>query len=190
MPTVNLTIGKLRGLGQCATRRGAFSVLALDHRHNLRQLLRPDAPDSVPPGELVTFKQQVVGALAPAASAVLLDPEFGAAQCIASGALPGNVGLLVAVEATGYIGDPGARQSWVLPGWSIGQDPADGRQRRQAVGVLPPRLADCPRDRVARPTSCRRVRRTRPALVPGAIVLFARPGPQKTRIWRASPRGD
>lgn len=119
MPTVNLTIGKLRGLGQCATRRSAFSVLALDHRNNLRQLLRPDAPDSVPLGELVTFKQQVIGALAPAASAVLLDPEFGVAQCIASGALPGNVGLLVAAEATGYIGDPGARQSQILPGWSI-----------------------------------------------------------------------
>ena len=119
MPTVSLTIGKLRGLGQCATRRGAFSVLALDHRDNLRQLLRPDAPDSVPAGELVAFKQQVVGALARAASAVLLDPEFGAAQCIASGALPGNVGLLVSAEATGYTGDPGARQSRVLPGWSI-----------------------------------------------------------------------
>jgi tagatose 1,6-diphosphate aldolase len=119
MPTVNLTIGKLRGLGQCATRRGAFSVLALDHRNNLRQLLRPDAPDSVPSGELVTFKQQVIGALAPAASAVLLDPEFGVAQCIASGALPGNVGLLVSAEATGYTGDPDARQSRVLPGWSI-----------------------------------------------------------------------
>jgi len=119
MPPMKLTIGKLRGLGQCATRRGAFSVLALDHRNNLRQLLCPDAPDSVPSGELVTFKQQVIGALAPATSAVLLDPEFGAAQCIAFGALPGNVGLLVAAEATGYTGDPAARQSRVLPGWSI-----------------------------------------------------------------------
>src|SRR5678810_80466 len=54
-----------------------------------------------------------------ASSAVLLDPEIGAAQCVASGVLPGDVGLVVAVEATGYTGDPTARQSRILPGWSV-----------------------------------------------------------------------
>ena len=117
--TVTLSLGKWRGLQQCSTARGALAVMALDHRGNLRQALNPAAPDSVPPGDLSAFKQQVVSALAPASSAVLLDPEFGAAQCVASGALPGCVGLLVAVEATGYTGDPLARQSQILPGWTV-----------------------------------------------------------------------
>jgi tagatose 1,6-diphosphate aldolase len=114
-----LSIGKFRGLQQCSTARGALAVLALDHRNNLRQALRPDTPDSVTDAEMVAFKQEVVARLASVSSAVLLDPEIGAAQCVASGALPGGVGLVVAVEATGYTGDPTARQSRILPGWSV-----------------------------------------------------------------------
>lgn len=113
-----LSIGKVRSLQQCATPRGALAILALDHRNNLRNALRPAAPDTVTAAELTSFKQDVIGALAPAASAVLLDPEVGAAQCIAAGVLPGTSGLVVAVEATGYTGDPGARVSSILPGWS------------------------------------------------------------------------
>ena len=114
-----LSIGKWRSLQQCATPHGALAVMALDHRGNLRQILNPAAPQSVTSEELTAFKQQVVSALAPVSSAVLLDPEFGVAQCVASGALPGQVGLLVAVEATGYTGDPLARRSRILPSWSV-----------------------------------------------------------------------
>ena len=117
--TRTLTLGKWRGLQQCASARGALAVLALDHRNNLRSALNPQAPQTVTDAEMAAFKQQAIDALAPAATAVLLDPEYGAAQCIASGALPGNVGLLTAVEATGYTGDPSARQSGLLPGWSV-----------------------------------------------------------------------
>jgi tagatose-1,6-bisphosphate aldolase len=114
-----LSLGKRRGLQQCSTARGAIAVMALDHRNNLRNALNPQHPQSVTDAELTAFKIETVRALAPAATAVLLDPEFGAAQCVASGALPGNVGLLVAVEATGYTGDPTARQSQILKDWSI-----------------------------------------------------------------------
>ncbi|HVN55439.1 MAG TPA: tagatose 1,6-diphosphate aldolase [Anaerolineaceae bacterium] len=114
-----ITIGKMRGLQQCSTRRGTIAVLALDHRNNLRHLLRPDAPDTVSDEELVAFKNLVVSYLAPAASAVLLDPQFSAAQATASRSLPGSTGLMVALEETGYTGDPAARGSQILPGWSV-----------------------------------------------------------------------
>jgi tagatose-1,6-bisphosphate aldolase len=114
-----LSIGKVRGLQQASTQRGAFAICALDHRNNLRNALNPAAPASVPLEAMIEFKRQVVQALAPAASAMLLDPEIGGAQCIASGALPGGAGLVMALEATGYTGDPTARQSQVLPGWSV-----------------------------------------------------------------------
>lgn len=119
MPT--LSIGKYRNLQQCATPGGALAVLALDHRQGLRKAMRPDAPDQVFPPEMTAFKQTLVTHLAPAASAVLLDPEVGAAQCIAAGVLPGQTGLVVALEATGYSGDSTARASQVLPGWSVGK---------------------------------------------------------------------
>ncbi len=114
-----LSIGKFRGLQQCAAPTGAISVLALDHRNNLRNALNPQDPQSVTAAELTAFKRQVIAQVSPASTAVLLDAEFGAAQCIASAALPGQVGLLVATEATGYTGDPTARQGRILPGWSV-----------------------------------------------------------------------
>jgi tagatose-1,6-bisphosphate aldolase len=114
-----LTPGKIRGLQQCSTSRGTLAVLALDHRNNLRQALNPADPPSVRDVDLSTFKVEVTRALSPAASAVLLDPEFGAFQVVDQAALPGAVGLVVAIEATGYTGDPAARESKLLDRWSV-----------------------------------------------------------------------
>lgn len=113
------SIGKLRGLQQCSSARHTFTVLALDHRQNLRRALNPQNPVAVSDAELSQFKLEVLAALADGATAVLLDPEVSAAQAIAAQILPGQLGLVVAVEATGYTGDPGARRSQVLPGWSV-----------------------------------------------------------------------
>jgi tagatose 1,6-diphosphate aldolase len=111
--------GTRRGLDMCASARGTFAVLALDHRQNLRKELRPAEPESVSYDEMVEFKRAVVRALSPVATGTLLDPEIGAAQCIADGSLPARAGLLVAIEATGYSGPSTARISRVLPGWSV-----------------------------------------------------------------------
>ena len=111
--------GTRRGLDACASARGTFGVLALDHRQNLRRELRPDDPAAVTYDEMVDFKRAVVRALAPVATGTLLDPEIGAAQCIADGSLPGGAGLIVAIEATGYEGASTARVSRVLDGWSV-----------------------------------------------------------------------
>jgi tagatose 1,6-diphosphate aldolase len=113
--------GTRRGLDACASARGTFAVLALDHRQNLRRELHPEAPDATTHGEMVAFKRAVVRALAPFATGTLLDPEVGAAQAIADGSLPGRAGLLVALEATGYQGPPTERASRILPGWSAAQ---------------------------------------------------------------------
>lgn len=114
-----ISIGKLRGLQQCSSPRRTFTCLALDHRQNLRRALRPSDPASVNDDELTRFKLEVTAALADLPTAVLLDPEFSAAQAVARGVLPGWSGLIVAVESTGYTGEPNARQSQVLPGWSV-----------------------------------------------------------------------
>ena len=66
---------------------------------------------------LTQLKLELLAGLAADATAVMLDPEYSAAQAISSRTLPGNVGFLVAVEAQGYLGDPRARQTTLLEGW-------------------------------------------------------------------------
>jgi tagatose 1,6-diphosphate aldolase len=112
-------IGKVRRLQQCATPDGHFVILAMDHRGNLRRSLNPAKPEAVSYDAMVDFKRQVVGSLAPVASAVLLDPEYGAVQTVMDGTIPGQTGLIVAVEKTGYEGHAAARESQILPGWSV-----------------------------------------------------------------------
>ncbi len=112
-------IGARRGLDACASERGTFAVLALDHRQNLRRILQPDDPAAVTYDEMVEFKRAVVRALSPAATGTLLDPEIGAAQSIWDRSLPPDAGLIVAIEATGYDGPSMARVSRVLDGWSV-----------------------------------------------------------------------
>jgi len=119
--SVTYVLGARRGLAACASERGTFAVLALDHRQNLRKELRPADPGSVTYDEMVEFKRAVVRALAPVATGTLLDPEIGAAQCISDGSMPARAGLIVAIEATGYLGSPTARISRVLDGWSVEQ---------------------------------------------------------------------
>jgi len=114
-------LGTLRGLDACASEKGTFSVLALDHRNNLRRMLAPDDPESVTYEQLVEVKRAIVRAVAGTASGILLDPEIGAGPAVAEGTLPPGCGLLVAVEATGYEGAPTARQSRLLRGWGVAQ---------------------------------------------------------------------
>jgi len=111
----NISIGKLRGLQQISSQRGTFTCLALDHRQNLRKANSAFVDDA----ELSHFKTDVTAALAHRSTAVLLDPEVSAAQAIAARAIPNNVGLVVAVESTGYAGDATARQAQIIPGWSV-----------------------------------------------------------------------
>ncbi len=110
-----LSIGKLRGLQQISSKRGTFTALALDHRQNLRKA-NPLFNDN---SELSRFKLDVTSALASEATAVLLDPEVSAAQAISQHVIPNHVGLVVAVESTGYIGDATARHAQIIPGWSV-----------------------------------------------------------------------
>ncbi len=110
-----ISIGKLRGLQQISSKRGTITALALDHRQNLRKA----NPAFVNDEELSRFKLDVTSTLASEATAVLLDPEVSAAQAIAQHAIPKEIGLVVAIESTGYTGDATARHAQIIPGWSV-----------------------------------------------------------------------
>src|ERR1041385_700877 len=124
-----ISIGKLRGLQQISSGRGTITALALDHRQNLRKA----NPAFVNDEELSRFKLEVVSALASESTAVLLDPEVSAAQAIAQASVPGEVGLVVALESTGYTGEVTARHAQIIPGWSVAKAK---RMGASAVKVL------------------------------------------------------
>jgi len=114
-----LSIGKLRGLQQLANEKGIIAMCALDHRGSLMRMLNEKHPDSVSYQTLVDFKLDLSQSLASHASAILLDPIYGAGQAIAAGILPKSTGLLVSLEESGYSGDPDARITDLLPSWSV-----------------------------------------------------------------------
>jgi tagatose 1,6-diphosphate aldolase len=70
--------------------------------------------------EVVRIKRAVTHVLAPHATAVLIDVEFGYPHCLRE--IPGNVGLLLAYERPGFdAAGPGGRErrSGLVEGWSV-----------------------------------------------------------------------
>ncbi len=114
-----LTAGKLRGLREIANEGGIFTMAAEDQRGSMRKMLNADDPKSVSAEQMTDVKTDICRALSPVASAMLIDPEYGAAQSIASGALRGNCGLLVSLEDSDYeqVGDD--RRAKILEGWGV-----------------------------------------------------------------------
>jgi tagatose-1,6-bisphosphate aldolase len=109
------------GLASIAREDGTLAVVAMDQRNTLRRMLRAvDRPSD--PDELRCFKVDVVEALSPGASALLLDPEFGVPAVDEAGVMAPGCALLIAVEPPDrdlWNGEPRARlnpqrtASWV-----------------------------------------------------------------------------
>jgi len=114
-----LSIGKIRGLQQIANPDGILTICAMDHRGSLRSMIDEEQPGEVNSEEMVERKLELCSTLAKYASAVLLDPIFGAAQCISHRVLPNNTGLLVSIEASGYSGEKEHRLTKLLDEWSV-----------------------------------------------------------------------
>lgn len=138
MRTVSL--GKWRRLQQAAGGGGVFTVLAMDHRGPLRRALG-QAPD--PDAALAELKEDVVRALAPRASAVLLDPEIGLPHCLRHNALPGATGLIVAQD-TGSTGDPQRLSTALVPDWSVTDTARVGAAGAKLLVYYHPEAPDAP----------------------------------------------
>ncbi len=119
-------LGVLRGLTACTDRAGFFTVLAIDHPTAL--ILPPGPEGRDDHAEAIAIKTRLAEAMTPYASAVLVDPDLGLPACVGTGALPGNVGLMLCIEGEEYQRLPDAhRTSDVRAGWSP-------RKVRQAGG--------------------------------------------------------
>lgn len=103
------------GLDQLRNAEGRYAVLAIDHRDSLRLALQPDDPDSVSVDQIVDFKLETIRTLSPRATGVMLEPEYSIPIAIESGALADGVGFFAALEAQGYLADPGAGPTRLMP---------------------------------------------------------------------------
>ncbi|MFC1860010.1 tagatose 1,6-diphosphate aldolase [Chloroflexota bacterium] len=114
-----LSVGKIRGLQQIANPDGILTICAMDHRESLQRMINKENPGGVSYEGMVERKLELCSSLAKYASAVLLDPIFGAAQCISHSVLPSDTGLLISIEASGYSGEKDHRLTRLLDDWSV-----------------------------------------------------------------------
>ena len=122
----------MTGLDDLRDESGRFRVLAIDHRDSLRQFLARGRPadgagdGGVTDDQITAMKIELVGAVSPFATGVMLEPEYSIPQVIEAGALASGVGFFAALESQGYLDDPGAGPTTVLEGWSVAAAAASG----------------------------------------------------------------
>lgn len=115
----NLSIGKIRGLQEISTTDGYLTVLALDQRGSLIHAMGLEKEDPGLYEKIRDFKLDTVQELLPYCSAVLLDPQYSAAEAIHDGLVSGQKGIIVTTEETGYVEKPDGRTNQLIPGWSL-----------------------------------------------------------------------
>src|SRR3954462_2043214 len=100
----------MKPLHSISTPQGIIAAIAVDQRKSLRRMIG-DATDA----QLADFKEAVVAALSPHASAVLVDPEYGltAIEQLAPGS-----GLLVTYESDGFDNPRPHRMLALMPEYS------------------------------------------------------------------------
>lgn len=107
------TTSETRAVQQLSTENGALAVLAADQRVSLRAMF--ERGGGAGSAELGEFKRALVEALAPAASAVLLDPEIALPDVVDRGLVPRQTGILVSVEVSGDEPDGDLHPARLLP---------------------------------------------------------------------------
>ncbi|HEX6525186.1 MAG TPA: tagatose 1,6-diphosphate aldolase [Streptosporangiaceae bacterium] len=114
---VPVDLGKIRGLQRVTSAAGFFEICALDHLSDFAELL---GRDPVSFADVVTAKDALVRALSPSVSAWLLDARYGL-HAVATGALPGAVGLMSTIEDEDYSIPEGPRRTRYREGWGLRQ---------------------------------------------------------------------
>jgi tagatose 1,6-diphosphate aldolase len=115
-----LSLGKVRCLQQLTNELGVFSIIALDHRGSFLQMLGQAAAGTTVSWDIMAAEKiRIAQALAPHASAVLLDPLYSAGPVIARGVLPKQTGFVVACEKSGYSSEIHSRPTTLQADWSV-----------------------------------------------------------------------
>ncbi|GAP37811.1 tagatose 1,6-diphosphate aldolase [Piscinibacter sakaiensis] len=117
---MNLHLGKTWGLRRMANEAGHFTMVALDQRPPIANLVaakRGIAPADVGFADMVAVKRLLVDVLGRSASAMLMDPNY--AFPAALDRLPAQAGLVVTLEDHRFRDTPGGRLSHSIRDWSV-----------------------------------------------------------------------
>ena len=116
----SLRLGKTWGLRRMADDAGHFTMVALDQRPPIANLVaarRGIAPADVSFADMVAVKRLLVDVLGRGASAMLMDPNFAIPAALDR--LPARTGLVVTLEDHRFRDTPGGRLSHSIRDWSV-----------------------------------------------------------------------
>ena len=120
MQTDSFYLGKTWGLRRMANEAGHFTMVALDQRPPIANLVaakRGIAPSQVSFADMLAVKRLLVEVLGQQASAMLLDPNY--AFPAALDRLPARTGMVATLEDHRFQDTPGGRLSNSIRDWSV-----------------------------------------------------------------------
>ena len=133
-------VGRRRRLARLGDPAGIVAGIALDHRDSFRATLADRGIGPLGDAWVRDVKRILAAALAPGATAIMLDAELGGAA-LEAGAVPASIGLVMPLEAQGYEAAGDDRVTTLLPDFSA----ADAlRWGADACKLLVPYRADRP----------------------------------------------
>ena len=109
-----------RRLVRLGGERGVVAGIAIDHRDSFRVMLERQGLAGLGDADLRELKLRLARVLAPAATAIMLDEEFGG-PALDAGAIPASVALIMPLEAQGYETVEDGRTTTLLTDFSPGQ---------------------------------------------------------------------
>lgn len=115
-----LSLGKTWGLRRMANDDGHFTMLAVDQRPPIANLIaarRGIAADQVTFQDMIAVKRVIVDAVGNLPSAVLFDPNFAMPAALAR--LSPRTGLILTLEDHRFETTPGGRLSRSIDDWSV-----------------------------------------------------------------------
>lgn len=131
-------VGRRRRLARLGGPSGVVSGLAMDHRDSLRMVLAERGIEDLTPARLQDLKLALARGLAPAATAIMIDAEFGG-PALAASVVPPSVALIMPLEAQGYEAGGDDRVTTLMPDFA----PADAlRWGADACKILVPYRVD------------------------------------------------
>jgi tagatose 1,6-diphosphate aldolase len=115
---MQLSPGKLWGIRRLADDAGLFRMTALDQRPPIMGLIKQrKGLEEAPDAEVAAVKAVIAETLAPASSALLVDPLWAYPGCI--GHVSPRQGLILTLEDHRFEDGPGGRRSASIPEWSV-----------------------------------------------------------------------
>jgi tagatose-1,6-bisphosphate aldolase len=113
-----ISLGKLRRLQRISDADGFIRVAAIDHPENYLALFDPDV-STVGTAEVVESKLELIAAMAPESTAVLVDPVWSFGQSVLSATVPPYVGMISGLELLAYSPSGFGTETVLRDGWSV-----------------------------------------------------------------------